>query len=227
MSEELVSPSLQRVRLRSRQGGFTLLELLIALAISSVVLTIFVQSLSQQARMNTRIRDAAARALSRSIEEARFRTIIDGLTPAWPEAKGEFFVGTAGALRGLTRTPLSASRALVPVFVTIEPVEPAFALRYKEGATDWTIARFSAEARFTYLGADGVWYDAWPPEENPDPGSFGDAAFFETPQLPRAVRLETGDSDWIAPVGRTVTLPVRERDLLPGTDGLSAGEADL
>jgi hypothetical protein len=122
-------------------------------------------------------------------------------------------------MSGLTRKPLLALGALSPVTITIAPAGPGSTLHYAEGAAKWTMATFDVEARLRFLGADGAWYDAWPPAANPDPSPFGDAVYFDTPQLPQAVRLDAGDRVVIAPVGRTTGLPANERDLAPEIDG--------
>ncbi|MEO1014871.1 MAG: prepilin-type N-terminal cleavage/methylation domain-containing protein, partial [Pseudomonadota bacterium] len=87
------------------QRGLSLVEMLVALAITAIVMTVFIQSLSQQARLNDRIRTVAAETLADNVAEGQFHAVVSGLTPVWREDDAGRFVGDREQFEGLTRTP--------------------------------------------------------------------------------------------------------------------------
>lgn len=200
------------------RGGFSLIELLTALAITAIVASIFFQSIQSQMQLAAKVRGSAANALGRSVDYYRFQSVAGAMIAAWPGEAGAAFRGGPEGFSGVTRSPLRAgpARLLVAIFA-LQREPDGVALTYDDGAANWVIARFPvADASLRYLGADGEWRPAWPPEENPDPGPYGDARFFATPQLPLAVRIDAGDVSWIAPIESAPLTIARPEDVFGG-----------
>ena len=197
-----------------RAAGFSLIELMAALAIMSIVLLACFQSISTWARLSARVKAASDNAIGAVMDATQFQQIVGGLTPAWPENEAFIFKGDARGWSGLSASPLEAIEpSMVFLRVQIVEADDGAALRYRSDNEDWLLATFSEEARFSYLGADGAWRSAWPPQAVPLPGPFDDAAFLTTPQTPLAIRLSTPSRSWIAAVRSTPRLPVREQDV--------------
>ncbi len=177
---------------RDSAAGFTLLETLISLAILSVVSLALFQSTSMLLHITDRAVFAGGRALESSIARKTFRSSIGGLTLAWREHEGEVFIGKQDSLSGLSRDvpALFAQRLQHVSFHLIPRDTDTIVLEVKTEDTAWDLHEFTAQsAKFSYLGADQRWYEAWPPEQTPSTGFFDDAAYIQTPQLPLAVRI--------------------------------------
>ncbi len=212
---------------RAAQRGFSLLETIAALAIIALASLALFQSASLWFRLSASAADAADSATSGVIALERFQSLVRGLIYAWPEQADEIFVGGPDGFRGLTRTPLHfADPGPEPVAVRIEPGEEGDALVYRSGLLAWTILDGrqvrSGALGFSYLGADGVWRAAWPPEATPIANPGDDPSLFRTPQLPLAIRLTAQDGTpfaWIADIGGDRSPSPRNQDILDEFDG--------
>ena len=211
---------------RAQSRGFSLVEMIAALAIVSIVSLALFQSTSQWLRLSARASDAAERSVADAIGLSRFQHVVRGLAIGWPE-EGAAFAGDGGGFSGLTRSPLDAA----------EPGLVAFAIRraraattgqsdvlYESGAAGWVIAEGDgAELAFHYLASDGRWRPTWPPSEAPRPGPNQDTQLLDIPPLPLAVRLVRSYPDgaravWLAPVGDDVAPRLRNSDFIGGDD---------
>ncbi|MEO0983328.1 MAG: prepilin-type N-terminal cleavage/methylation domain-containing protein [Pseudomonadota bacterium] len=201
----------------AQDEGFSLLETLVALAIMAVSAVILFQSLTTQLAVAVRIERSTTEALGEAVDRAGFRAVVEGLTPAWEEMEDQIFQGDETGFTGLTTGVLDAeapSLALVRLSLTEEG-----GLVYQSAAGGFPLARFSEPAAFSYLGADGTWRSTWPPPEtpHPPPTDFEDGQHFDTPQLPKAIRIQTAtraEIDWIALPDWRSDLPMRRQDVL-------------
>ncbi|MEM7491941.1 MAG: prepilin-type N-terminal cleavage/methylation domain-containing protein [Pseudomonadota bacterium] len=200
---------------RYAQSGFSLIEILVALAILSVTSVIIFQSLSAQLRLVNRVGDINAERFEDLKARDAFRSIIGGLTPGWPEEERGPFRGGANALSGITSGPLHPSDLGLQYFdLRIDP--DRFQLVYFGNDTEIPMATFSGPVAFQYLGANGVWYESWPAPEKIVIGAFDDTNFYKPPPLPKAVRIRAVDTtmlDWIGQVDWNATYLFREQDL--------------
>ena len=203
-----------------REAGFSLIEVLATLAIASVAALALFQSTAQWLRLADRVDSATARSLDSIADQMTFSRAVAGLMAVWPECRDEAFRGDSSSFEGLAAEPPGAPRP--------GPARIRFALAAQEGRTalalmvaddEVRLAEFAgSQGEFAYLGIDGVWRSSWPPAEAPDASGFGDAAFFEAPQLPEAIRLRVrrmdgGETVWIARVARPSRAPARADDL--------------
>ncbi len=204
----------------SEQRGFSLLELIASLAIVSLVSAALFQSMAAWMRLSARASAAADASLSSIAGQQMFDRIVGGLVFAWPEEETSYFVGASDGFSGLSATPLHGIYPrLAPVRMSIIKAENSQPGRvvYQSENVEWTLRDFSGAAAFSYLGADGAWRATWPPTTNPEPGPFDDAAYFDVPQLPLAVRASFSDGDetvaWIADIAGDPKIPQRMQDL--------------
>lgn len=201
------------------QRGFSLLELMVSLAIVSLVSAALFQSMAAWMRLSARASTAADEALTSIAGQQMFDRAVGGLIFAWPEETAYRFIGAPDGFSGVSATPLQGLFPRLGVIqVAIERPDDGRRGRivYQSGATDWTLQEFDETASFSYLGADGAWRANWPPAVNPEPGPFEDAAFFDTPQLPLAIRASYVDHAvnkvWIADISGDPQIPLRQRD---------------
>ena len=203
------------------QAGLTLTETLVALALASIVLLALFQSASMWLTLSGRSAAAAENALTGTLAARQFDRVVRGLTPSWPEDAVNQFRGGPQGFSGLTRRPLQAlSPMLSPAAMEIVQDGVVSRLAYRSGSTNWMLESMEpGSGEFSYLGADGGWRRAWPPENAPESGPFNDARFLPPPALPLAVKLSYRDPqgrrrDLIAPIVSDPALPLRDRDLV-------------
>ena len=213
--------STYRMSHRSRQRGFSLLELIASIAIVSLVSAALFQTTGQWLALSNRAAAAAEASLSDIANQKMFDRLVAGVTFAWPEEPDNQFSGGPARFSGLTATTLHAPNPQLSAFsMSLVRNGQAMAVEYEADGVRWTIRDFGdgSTAAFSYLGADGAWRGTWPPQENPEPGPYDDARYFTTPQTPLAVRLSvvtaSGDVEtWIADIASTPFIPQRPQDL--------------
>ena len=207
-------------------AGFSLMEMIAALAIIAAASLALFQSVAFWLRLSTAATGAAASAVSESIDVERFQRLVRGLSYAWPEQPGDIFVGGPSGFRGLTRSPLHfADPGLERVALAVMEEDGELSLAYAAKDISWTVAaaRAGGSLRFSYLGVDGVWRTSWPPETTPMATPIDDPSLFRTPQLPVAIRLDyEGENPftWVADIGDDPTPAGRTQDIIGVSDDL-------
>lgn len=196
-------------------SGFSLMEMLVALAILSISAVLIFQSLLSQSALTARIENLSLNAGRDAIRRAGFTEVVRGIVPSWPEDKETGFIATDRQFSGLSSRALATESQGLTSFrfdLSGSPSE----LVYSSNGRQVQLGAFSEDATFSYLGADGNWYDKWPPDKIPDFGPFDDSAAYKMPPLPRAVRIQSAtraDLDWIASIDWQAPYMLRRQDL--------------
>ena len=210
--------ALQQKRLEN-QAGFSLLELIVSMAIVSLISTALFQSMVSWTRLASRASDAADQSLSNIAGQEMFDRAVSGFVFAWPEDEEGTFSGSPTSFSGLSHKPLETiTPQLALIQFSIDQTSAGGRLTYKHGPVKWALTTFTGNnASFAYLGADGVWRPSWPPAENPEAGPFDDAQYFATPQFPAAIKVTfptNGNIEtWIADISNNLLIPNRPQDL--------------
>lgn len=211
------SPLKRKVESGSEQGteaGFSLMEIIVTLALLSLISTILFQSVVTQWSNMQRVSAAFDRAQSQPLRAALFRDVARELVPAWPNSPERVFNGDGAGFEGMTLRPLSAgNRKLTVIKVALENDSTPQRLVIDTGDGQQTLVEGIENGQFDYFGMDGQWHEAWPPKANPGNGFFQDQAFFQTPALPEAIRLRFQISGtlalWVVPLENRHRLPFR------------------
>lgn len=208
-------------RMSNTNRGFSLVEVLVALFVSSVLALALFQSTSQWLFITDRASQATNDAMSRLSTQRAFDQIVRGLIPAWPDDESGMFVGDEDGFSGLTvGRPMAGRSGLKQVRLYLRRADQSQQLVYASAGGEVVLRREipNANAAFAYLDEGFSWSSHWLQADaarsaSGDNGSQED----ERPRLPRAIRycvFETTRSQcWIARHGSDIVLPVREQDL--------------
>jgi len=178
--------------------GFSLLEMLIALAIMSLTSLVLSQSIGTMLSVSERAVSASERTLEVVIERHTMSKLIDGLVPQWGELTEGSFSGRPQAFSALSANSISSSN--------VENAEFTLSLQRLDGrgkilvfetkVTNWIVeSDLPDTAYFEYLGPENTWHKNWPiairlnlNEDNP----FSNLQLLS---LPQAIRLNSSSSD--------------------------------
>ncbi len=201
------------------ERGMSLIELLVALAITAILAAAFMQSLQSTFAFTSRASSAASAAIDDGVIRRQFSSVINGLVEAWPDQEAYVFVGADDRLVGLSRNSLSATRpSITPIAIRTAKHRGRTELIYDEAGTSLTLASFperepSRRSGFHYLSDDGRWHRQWPPQSYGAMMVFGERVDVPPPQLPVAIRLVAGDQVWLARIENNVNLPFRLQEV--------------
>lgn len=192
-----------------RQGGFTLLETLVTLAIASAIATTGLMMLAQLTRAEQTLGDARLATTAHMVPREWVQTLLSGALPDHPDGKTRF-EGTANSLTALS-TALIGSRGGMGGFrleLNFEAHSGTTELRYTSppDGTPVVLLTFPGpDAHFTYFDEKGHPSDRWPP------------AMSDAPQLPRSIALGGTDTESLPIVASPSAAPtplLRRSDLL-------------
>ena len=206
---------------RNYQNGFTLVELIVALALLSLVsLFLFDAALTQWSNMQ-RISRAFAEVRSLTMREMIFRDVTQDMIPSWPESDEAEFQGTRDRFAGSTLRSLSDTPPhRLPLEAVLERGNDGHRLVLRQQSDELVLLEGLVRAGFDYRGLDGNWREAWPPEDNPGNGFFDDGQYYATPPLPETIRLRFSldgqERVWIVAINSSPRLPFRIQDFVGG-----------
>lgn len=198
----------------TREDGFTLIEVLVTLALFSVISLVLFDIVSTQYRVQDRTRELTTSVIESQAVKQSFYEIVGQMLPQWREGEPGF-IGTSQQFAGIS-TGSQLTNASAPFTFKMELRNNRQNLNYTERDVSITMKYFSEPASFSYLGADGVWLTHWPPETPPDGGRFNDAEHYTTPPFPRAIRITTENNEHlhiIAEIGWQAPRPFRWQDM--------------
>jgi prepilin-type N-terminal cleavage/methylation domain-containing protein len=199
---------------RPQSRGFTLLEALVVLVITSLVSVVLVQGFGLLLSARTSVQDKLVEVDEAVIEQSLFLEPLRGVVPDYPD-RPHIFAGEAKRLHGMTTRPLQGRTGTpVPFTLTISYDSPSnlSTLTYQEDNTPpLPLGSWQGETgAFAYRDIQGAWRETWPPENDP-----------RAPQTPWLIRLERGTGfpkNMIASVNGTHRRPLRFRDTPFGAD---------
>lgn len=172
--------------LKREQSGFTLVEMLVALVLLSMVAAIVFGSLRQVIEARTRLRPYLDQSEQTTMVAGWFRQTVQGLMADYDTGRHRF-TATPEDFSGLTVSPLIGPPGTPTAFhwsLHYDSANDLTVLEYDEPraaamrVADWA----GAEGAFSYYGDDQEWHDRWAPPEKPDQSQT-------IPQLPRLIRL--------------------------------------
>ena len=175
-----------------REGGFTLLELLVVFVLVSLISTLLIQGLSYVLHLRVRFVEQQELAQQGALREFWFRSTLQSLLAVPPRKKsGASFVsekpafqGDRRSLEGFSLAPLHAAGG-VPMQIRweIDYYEGYSLLRYRlDDQQTWDVARWlGSEGGFRYRDEQGGWHDQWPPQMGA-----------QQTQLPMVIELDSG-----------------------------------
>ena len=150
-----------------RSRGFTLMELLVVLVITSFVTMMLLQALSQAYGLQRRFAIQLVRGETGAMQLDWFRQVVQGVQPDLADAPGRFR-GNAGGFSALATDPLGAAEGasrLVQLAVVPDAGAGTVQLAMRLGQRELVLASWPGlrEATFVYLDAEGRAHDQWPP----------------------------------------------------------------
>lgn len=162
----------------SRQSGFTLIEMLVALVLTALITTTIMQGMGYIWRLQTRFNEVIATAAVVDMHADWWRTAIRGLLSVPPKGPG-LFKGTQRELRGLSLyAPGHSPDISAPLACRIATRARADILV----CNDQSILRLPEGSRFNYLDPHWKRHEAWPPST----GKYR--------QLPQAILIKQGNA---------------------------------
>jgi general secretion pathway protein J len=182
-----------------RNQGFTLIEILVVLIITSMVVILLMQGMLQVQAIQARYGHEFFRGQQGSMQIDWYRQSINALVSVSPNAAIPPFQGESQRIRGPSMAPLmpeSGALAAIQWQLRFDEVKGKTGLYYGENIQEPPLISWEGDTgHFVYLDQDGQRHESWPP------------FLGKWPQLPAAVFLEYGhDKDRqlivAAPLGR-------------------------
>ncbi|EIJ43006.1 prepilin-type N-terminal cleavage/methylation domain-containing protein [Beggiatoa alba B18LD] len=164
--------------------GFTLLEMLVVLVISSFISVLLMQGLSFLAQLQGRFVEQLDDLHIGALQEYWFRSTVTNVLADYKDVENNYvFQGNSERFSGLTIAGLDNEAGVPTPFAwTIIKTDEQYGLYYqaldKPNEPAWQVAIWQGQADgFRYLDRKGQWFNQWPPT------TLG----LESPQLPRAI----------------------------------------
>ena len=169
--------------MRKFSAGFTLLEILVVLVLTSLVTGILLQGLQQVYRLQSHFGAEIFHAQHGAMRIDWFRGSINGIMPDHDDGKMRF-KGESRRMSGLTMAPLDApDGALVPFVwrIDFDSKIGEMALYAGDGTEAQLVLNWPGnEGRLLYLDGEGNSHEFWPPFSG------------RLPQVPSMILLEMG-----------------------------------
>lgn len=170
--------------------GFTLLEVIVVLTITSLITAILMQGLGIVLNTRLRVADELVRIETVSLQNSVIKSPLVGVLPGLDESENSFS-GQERRIKGLTLTPLRGTMGA--------PTSFEMALQYvsrdnvtelvylEEGYNPVRLAKWEGDTgEFSYRGRSGDWRTSWPPR----PGVLNPDEKFK--QTPSSIKIESG-----------------------------------
>ncbi len=180
---EISPPRFRSSECRARRSsrGFTLIEVLVALTITSLVTTVLMGAIYYVLQVRVKLADEV-QAGERAIRVAAwYRQIVSSALPL-PQESPDVFEGSESGFRALVANPLSVSRGGAPELVELrldKVGSDRLSLVYKGAEGELVLDSWQgvSDAGFEYVSVSGATEKLWKPQDHPED------------HLPRAIRL--------------------------------------
>ncbi len=208
-----LAPSLQGEK-TDRSEGFSLLEVLVALAIMSVASLGLFQSLSSMLEVSSKSVRYTEGTLNNAIIDRSLSQLVRGLVTEWPDGPDSPFKGRETEFEGLSTRAIEEDNFGVMSF-TLQLRENQQAGRdlvYLSANQEIYLARnLPDSSHFLYRYVDGRWSDVWPLPPSRDESELEELLPFETKAMPVAIALKSSNAalEWIYRVDKYRYLPDR------------------
>lgn len=175
----------------SNQGGLTLLEMLVTLALVSLLTGVLMQGMVLVGRIERQLDEGAVGSQTNQLPIEWLRLALESALPTTPDSP-ERLLGTEEELRLLTTSAPGLDRAGTASYRLRLRRDAANGTTHLElqrieaggNAEPWQVAQWDGtHGRISYLDASGRWQSAWPPAE-PDAAT-----------LPVAIRIDGPERD--------------------------------
>ncbi len=168
-----------------RQGGFTLMEMLVTLVIVALATGLVGQALFQATRLEQRMAHASTAGAQQTLQRVWLRRLLEGVLPK-SRLSPDRLLGERDRVQGTSTTvPAFPDDTAQRFMLRLTRDDGATQLRLRRGADDegreeLLLTWRGERGAFHYMDAQGQWHDRWPPPSG------------KVPALPTAIALETG-----------------------------------
>jgi prepilin-type N-terminal cleavage/methylation domain-containing protein len=198
------------------KNGFTLVEVLIALAITSMLISVLMSTLFYIFKVQDSLHHETATREEKLRGWSWFRIAVSGCLPL-DKNNPRAFKGTSNKIHCESNTPIIPSLHSVPLEISFhidsrdkEIVELSYSQLNRAQPLPLPIQRWAtSQAQFKYTDSEGQDQDQWPPPSKTN--------YEALPQLVKLFVGSPGDQQmiWIAPLGADPWLP-KAQQLPPG-----------
>jgi len=201
------------------EAGFSLIEVMVGLAITAVISVLIFSSLISQVRQADIVRTSTQSAFSDIASRRLVETVVSTTTPSWSDETRGQFSGDGQNMSGMSAFSLFGKPARLQDYsLTLAPsVDETVMLTLTTEDGEWQVEALPAGARFRYLGGDATWYDSWPQSSTPGRTVAEMERFFTNQGLPRMICIWSdgtgGPVDYQISFENNEVLPARTRDL--------------
>ncbi len=215
------------VRRQDQSAGFSLIEVLIGLAITSVISALIFASLGTQMTQADAVRRATSESFDATMTTRLVTSVISSTQASWQDEDVPVFRGNREVVSGLFVNRLfGESEGLERYTIALRPLGQERRIEIVIGDETWIVARLPLTAEFRYLGLSGTWRQAWPPLPVSNPTEQDFQASILDYGLP--VMMGIWDAETGRPLGlearfeNSGVLPSRSQDLFDPASGLNA-----
>ena len=176
----------------SKDAGFSLLEMLIALAIMSLTSLALFQSMSRMLYVSDRAIEVSEQSLESAVSNRTITKLIDGLVPAWSLRPEDSFTGQRQRFSGVSANAIHSTATENADFTLSLSVvdDEKGRLIYEAQNLSWVLAtKLEETAYFEYLDKKNIWHPQWPPVKPIQTPTDIALIELELVKLPQAIRL--------------------------------------
>ncbi|MCA8903697.1 MAG: prepilin-type N-terminal cleavage/methylation domain-containing protein [Rhodobiaceae bacterium] len=203
---------------RPSDSGFSLIEVLVALAITSVIAMLVFSSLTGQLRQADAVRSSTEKLFQNESARRLLDAIVSQTVPAWADEPDKAFQGTPQEVYAVAAVSLFETTPKLQKYslsLTNRGLSSVLTVRTDEGS--WEMGGISENAEFRFLGNDGAWYANWPLKAPVNASLTDLERYFANQGLPRMICVWNTQGDHVegyeVALEDSQVLPARIRDV--------------